>query len=372
MVRNLYELNLGLSKNKLAMADKTESLYILRRTEAADYLNLNAAYNSFTGRARSLEQYAWQWVATPFAASESWVIEYSPTKEIIGHHGVMYLPFTENGQAIAVGKTENTFVDAAHRTKFFYAAQERKALQAMEDRFKYIFTTFPVDGLILIRKRLGYKSVGKIVSYHLNFSAERLKNSFNNRYPALSWLPVASCCYLAQCFVHKIFFPETKDVWITPLNWSEVEEISYFWKQNKSCYGITPDRTSAYLTWRFAKNPNKDYDLLRLSLDQKVIGYAIINRQENSKENFIEDLIVLQGKEQYFYLALAALVNRFENQTLNIMILLQDDPLNCAINRLLKFLKRWLIILGTDLLVWGANESSAKWYFTRMMGEGLF
>ena len=122
-------------KTELTREDHSHrSDYHWRCTQANDHEKLNAAYNRFTGQNRTLEQYLWQWVKTPFEPSESWVLEYTRTGEIVGHHGVMYLPFTQRGESIGGGKTENTFIDRHHAPKVFYLALEKKALQAMQNR----------------------------------------------------------------------------------------------------------------------------------------------------------------------------------------------------------------------------------------------
>lgn len=358
-----------------------ESEYNFRRCEARDYQALNDAYNKFTGRSRTIEQYLWQWVKTPFEASESWVIEWLPTHEIVGHHGVMYLPFSQKGTPIPVGKTENTFVNLNHSRKLFYLPMEKKALDAMKDRFEYIFTTASDEGkgaVGLLRKRLGYVSVGKIALYSQNIKFPAARLLIKERFSQIGRVaPLLALGHsLVQWAGQSLNWFKSRHVKIIPLSWDRVDEVQTFWEMNKSYYGISPDRTASYLNWRFANNPYFKYSLIRLEIEKEVLGYAVVKNKNTTiggsvfAISMIDDLIVSRADGNKFYLALAALSCYYGSSIFMICILCQNDALNFALNRFLGIVKKWHEIIGSDLLVWGRNDASDQWYFTNMMSEG--
>lgn len=212
---------------------RNKSEYIFRRTEDTDYRAVNDAYNRFTGRSRTMEQYLWQWVHTPFEPSESWVIEHVPSDEIAGHHGVMYLPFTEKGKSISVGKTENTFVLTDHVRNLYYPRFEKVALNDMKDRFIYIYTTSPSVGrgaVGILRKRLGYSAVGRRVCFCLYGSRRAIKKLVPQRFPSLG--PAAGLLSAIHCAAQRAVqtasYLKVGMVNVTPLPWEHVGEVDKF------------------------------------------------------------------------------------------------------------------------------------------------
>ena len=363
-------------------SQQTKPDYILRRTEVRDYQALNDAYNRVINRSRTMEQYFWQWVNTPFDTSESWVIEHVASHEIVGHHGVMYLPFAQQGNSVSVGKTENSFVLPGHKGKLFYPGFERIALNEMKDRFTYIFTTASnvSDGAVgLLRKRLGYVPVGKTACFGLSLSQSAIKKLSLRHFPSLFFLavPLALFHSIVQWTVLLVGYVRARNVCATPLTWESVDEVGAFWRNHRRFYGITPDRTSVYLSWRFAENPHKEYTLVRLTENSKVLGYAVLKEQQivagNASLNaiFIDDLIVADADEDNFYLALAALTREYSHMELLLIITLsQDDSLNRAIRRLLGPITRLHAKEGAELLVWGRDVKKTAWYFTSIFSEG--
>jgi len=370
-------------KTELTREDHSHrSDYHWRCTQANDHEKLNAAYNRFTGQNRTLEQYLWQWVKTPFEPSESWVLEYTRTGEIVGHHGVMYLPFTQRGESIGGGKTENTFIDRHHAPKVFYLALEKKALQAMQNRFVYIYTTAPYAGkgaVGLIRKKLGYQPLGVMATCCLQLRPSAVKTLMQERYPQLSRVagPLAIGQSMVQGFIWLVNALRSVGVQVKDLSWENLPAVSEFWEKHKSCYGVTVDRTLAYLRWRLQENPYITYSLVEIRHQTKVLGYAVLKERLMPVNNevieimSIEDLIVAQAREENFFLCLAALNRKYLFKNVIVKTLLQDDALNRAIRRLQHYLRKWYVKPGPELLAWSREGNAIPWYFTNILLEGI-
>jgi len=357
--------------------------YILRRTEDRDYQALNDAYNLFTGRFRTTKQYLWQWLDSPFGINESWVIEHTPTHEIVGHHGVMYLPFTMRGRSIYVGKTENTFVFTDHSGKLFYPRFEKIALNNMKDRFDFIYTTASDEGrggvVGTIRKRLGYVSIGKRVCFCLYAGSGAMKKLIQLRCPSIK--PIAGVISSMHCIVQYVIQTyndyHARNIEIIPLTWVNVDEVEKFWKNHGGFYGITADRSAKYLTWRFAENPHGKYHLYKLAKGSEIIGYAVLGgkrivvNEVSFETTCIEDLVVAEGREKHFHQAISA-VTRYASKSgmLLIVVLMQNDSLNRAIQRLLGPLWKLHRKEGPEFLVWGKGKGSCPWYYTNILAEG--
>ena len=357
--------------------------YIFRRTEKNDFEAVNCAYNEFTGRTRTLDQYLWQWVNTPFEPSESWVIEHADSKDIVGHHGVMALSFKEKGKSILVGKTENTFVLTGHSKKLYYPRFEKIALKKMKNKFIYIYTTSPNAGkgaVGILRRRLGYSAVGRKACFCLYASRKAIKKIVSERFPFLR--PVSGFLgtfhsILQRTNQMKSFF-QVRQTEVVPLSWSQIDEVEEFWKYHSKNYGITADRTSAYIKWRYADNPYSIYDLVRLIRKNQILGYAVLENQKVKIDGMdfssiiVDDLIVANGSEECFYAAFSSLTHYLSTSELVLFLtLIQNDSVNRAIRRFLGPLKKWHTKESNEILVWGNSKKKSSWYYTNILSEGI-
>lgn len=356
--------------------------YCFRPTQEDDYEKLNEAYNTFTGRSRTLKQYLWQWVEAPFEPSESWTIEKKDTHEIVGHHGVMYLPFCRKGSDIAVGKTENTFVLPDHARKLYYPGFEKKALEQMKDKFLYIYTTAAGAGngaIGMLRRRLGYKQIGRSACYCIYCSSGAVKRTIASQLPILKY--VAGVPALVHRVVQATLFfaskPRLGTVKITPIAWECIQDVAAFWEKNKSFYGITPNRTIPYLRWRFADNPFGSFSLLQIDHGAEIIGYAVTKSMPIRVPRtcyqavMVEDLIVAGASEDNFLNALYGLGKHHgESELVLIITLDQQGNLHRALRRLLGPLLKSHTKVGPELLVWSQEEADTPWYYTNTFSEG--
>jgi len=357
--------------------------YIIRRSNAHDYQAINDAYNRFTGRSRTMEQHLWQWINTPFDHSESWVIEHVASNKIVGHHGVMYLTFVEKGKHIPVGKTENTFVLNDHSKKIYYPGFEKIALKNMKKRFAYIYTTAPDKsrGAVgILRRRLGYKPIGKSVIFGLYFSRAAIKKIIQKRFSLLK----SSAGFLSALFsilqgliryINKI---RVRKVMVTPMSWKSIYDVETFWRRHSKFYGITADRNAAYLRWRYLENPHSKFDIIKLIKEDEVLGYAILKKTKitamrtNFNVTVIDDLIVAKASESNFYHAITAITNYSSDKELTLFYTLsQTDSVNKAIRRFLWPLSILQSKEGPEILVWGKNKNNLSWYFTNILSEGI-
>jgi len=356
--------------------------YIIRPTKLNESAQLNIAYNSFTGRSRTLEQFYWQWMDTPFEKSESWSIEHRPSSSIVGHHGVMTLPFVQNGQPISVGKTENTFVLPEHANQIFYPGLEKEALNQIRHKYKYIFTTASETSkgaIARFRKRLGYVVYGPIVCYLLNANFKALRDLCAQRFSVYGNFSVLGALILKAAFIVTNQFSRFRagKTDVVPIPWNELDELSYFWNEHRTYYGITPDRSSVYYIWRFKENPHNEYQLFKLAQMGRTIGFAVISHKTIKSDGFvsqsimIEDLIVTKGEKRFFFDAFTALIKHFDTAEMILFITIQQqDQVNSAIQRLLGLLTGGAFKTGPDLLVWGYSGNLPTWYFTNILSEG--
>jgi hypothetical protein len=356
------------------------SNYLARPTREEDRVSLNEAYNRFTKRKRSLEQYLWEWVNSPGGPNESWVIEYRPTHEIVGHHGVLRYPFTEQGEQVPAGRTENTFVDSRHAKGFYYPGLEKRLLAMMAGKFKYIFTSAPGAGqgaVGLMRQRLGYKPAGKLAWFLLNFDYPFIFRLIKEKLPALRMLasPLAAGLVLLQKILLGLRWPWTRKVQAVPLGWEAAQEVSGFWQEQRQYYGVTADRSAVMLRWRFANNPYYQYHLLRIVRGKEIIGYLIFKEYQTkrfsspNKVLMVDDLIVKEANAENYFLSLIALKRYLGNRSIMMLAISQEDGFNRGFKRFFGRLGRFFTQPEKDILVWGPGNGFIPWYFTKIAGQ---
>ncbi len=243
--------------------------YSHRPYQAGDAAAINELYFQITGRRRTLQQHAWQWLESPAGPSEIWLIEAEMadgSRRLIGHHGVMAETFTYRGQPVRVGKTENTMVLPEYREKLLYPRYEKLFLGDYEGRFHALFSTTGPAPAIRLRQAMGYEARQRWVSFYvgtepflsIGLVRERLARSprdLRARIRAASGAKMGGARVTCLDGAERGF------------------DFDGFWQQVSPRYGLTPARTRANLQWRFWSNP---YVLHHsVSLDDPNQGMAI-------------------------------------------------------------------------------------------------
>lgn len=376
-----------------------------RSYKTGDEYGIVSLYNKIAGRCRTVEQHRWEWLDTPQGNGSIWVITESESGEIVGHHGLIPIKADYFGQNLLLGKTENTILHPKYLGTGIYFIYERKFLQEAMKRFDLLYTTFAHGTPGKIRRKLGYKAVGKYLTYiktTRNMYLKKTMDSLIERKIPNSTLKIF-CKYISEIFSYllMIFFSKWGKI-DKSITFEVVEdidtidsEIDQFCDRNKGKFGITINRTSKYLKWRIFKNPNVKYKFLLARKLGKVVGYVItkssatdVNRCE------IVDLVCEQNNEIIFNTILKATFRRLIEAKVYAVSFTTLDSNNFLNRRLIKngflpvqkiatFVRKHLTpdISGeeSDLLVKVINKNfnsikiynPACWYYTDLFNEGL-
>ncbi|MFZ5573403.1 MAG: hypothetical protein ACOZF0_23620 [Thermodesulfobacteriota bacterium] len=291
--------------------------YSYRRYRPGDERAVNGLYQLLTGRIRSTAAYRWQWFHNPADRSEIWLIEAGQNegdRVLIGHHGIMPIPFSMGREDLLFGKTENTFVHPDYRSRILYPRFESRFRQEYEGRFHALFSTMGSEEAIRQRKAQGYHfaaawkqycwSVHPVSDAFFLVAAlrERFVSSFqqktgrqkaglpSKRNPAGKWkhLNVEITCHMP---------PETE----------RVDFFKTFWKSVRHRYGITPSRNYRELRWRFWDNPYISYMTLIMNEPNAGSGLAFICEPMPGMMR-IDDFIVSHPQTELYGFLLNALL----------------------------------------------------------------
>lgn len=254
--------------------------YFLRSATGQDDDAINDLYFEITGRRRTPEQYGWEWKETPEGAGQRWVICHRDSGRIVGHHGLIPVRMNVYGKSFLAGKTENTMVAQEHRKKLFYPPYEKEALQEATKKFDVFFTTAGRGAPGLMRRRLGYHSIGQWITYVLSASPGYLRDRYSSRSagfprPILKGMVgLLSRLYLGG---RRFFFRNVSGMRVDRVD--EFMECSHrleaFWTENRRYFGLTPERSKPFLDWRFGRNPYCKYLCFLFSEGGNLVGFII-------------------------------------------------------------------------------------------------
>lgn len=330
------------------------SRYKLRKATNQDNDAINKLYNRITGRKRTLEEYKWEWLDNPAGESERWVIYEESTSEIVGHHGLIPIRFSAWGTTVLAGKTENTMVSPEHRNKFVYLSFEKRMLEEAKKRFDLLFTTAGGGAPGKIRERLGYETMGRWTTYLL-YASPRYILGWSVDYlasidkTALFLLPLLLPLSLLALLgmaahravrtmvdqsVHGIRMVES------PTVNEHKEELDRFWQENRKYFGPTPERSGAYLEWRFQRNPHNKFRLFLFYERSELRGYAMIRPGETKtggrmlSRMEIDDIVAAGNEERLYGCFLKNLLKvAKEFHSGGLKTVESDDALNRALRR---------------------------------------
>lgn len=248
--------------------------FTYRNYQPGDELAINGLYHTVTGRTRSVEEHAWQWLRTPAGDSEMWLIEAElgdGQTKLIGHHGVMALEFTYKGMPVRVGKTENTMVLPEFREKILYPRYEKIFLSQYENKFHALFSTMGPPAAIRVRKAMGYEA------------KHQWQKIYMGKEPFLSLVMVNDIITRKLGRQYLRSFSETPknlvidgtriDAYLGHVASSADFDFDNFWKEISPKYLLTPSRTKKSISWRFWENPYRQH--ITLVMNNETLGTAV-------------------------------------------------------------------------------------------------
>ena len=280
-----------------------------RRGTQRDSDAINELYKVVTGRARNLTEYRWQWFEAPGGPGEIWLIEATEngTRNIVGHHGVMPIRFSNGSSNLLAGKTENTMVHPDYRQRLLYPRFERRFLGEYAPRFDALFSTTGPAAALRQRQRLGYIDAAQWRRYAWALGPAALP-VFAARNRPSTRIPLDEIAAAASRLPNRRTWFRKRGAKRTRLLAEDAARndgfFDLFWDNARRDVGITPQRWSQDLDWRFWSNPNGTYTTLVFEWSD-FAGFAIV-RKAGKHIIQIADVVVTPSRPETISLALEA------------------------------------------------------------------
>ncbi len=295
---------------------------VSRPYRPGDEVQVNRLYRSITGRDRSAAEFAWEWLDTWDGQGSMYLVfdlDREEGDQLVAQYSLIPTPLSVWGRTTVAGKTENCMSHPDHRGSGLYSAHERESFEAAKSRFGFFFTTAgEVAGGAVgrVRVKLGYAAFDNWAKYTLWLRTGALREELRTTMatkgkagkalaPVLSGLLAAvlqaySRLRRRRTCGHRVAVYREAD--------APLEEMAALWERNRERYGITVDRSAAYLRWRVNDDPYIDHEYLTMYGDGRLLGYVIYYVQRDTL--YVVDVLVDGARTDLARHLLAALAGR--------------------------------------------------------------
>jgi hypothetical protein len=290
---------------------------VSRTYQPGDEAQINRLYKSLTGRDRTLEEFAWEWLDT-WAGQGSMNLVFDLDREegdqLVAQYSLIPTPLSVWGRPALAGKTENCMSHPDHRGTGLYSAHERECFEREKERYSFFFTTagtVSAGAVGRVRSKLGYVAFDDWANYALWLKTSVLREDIasvltakgaKKLAPALSLLLAGAI--QAYSRVRRVRSCRYRVAVHDPAD-APMETIADLWERNRRLYGITVDRSVSYLRWRVNDDPHVRHKYLTMHGDDGLLGYAIAFVQDDDLH--VVDVLVDGARADLFGHLFAAL-----------------------------------------------------------------
>lgn len=376
---------------------------VKRQYRAGDEIQINRLYKLITNMDRSREEYRWEWLETWDGQGDIWLAFDEDRKEgdqLIMQYGLIPTPFSFWGEPYLAGKTENCMSHPDCRGAGVYLPHEKEGFEDAKRKFQVFFTTTgnrAKGAPGAVRRKLGYKGLDAWVEYFYltdsDYIDRQITRKLSKKWGSYAGL-LKSISYLSAKLISAYFRPASDppigrgQIKLFDSRTVPLEQIEQFWNRNKGLYGITIDRTSAYLDWRINQNPCFNHRYLVICEGEKTIGYVIFYLNSNNVFRVVDvmadqkqvalftrlfrELVAIARKEKVG----AVVCSTVEGNTL-LREVLRKSGFVCLES--LSFLKRqaakteekpFLVYVSESIPDYQRAYDPANWYITALVKEG--
>jgi len=295
---------------------------VSRQYQPGDEVQINRLYRLIAGRDRSVEEFAWEWLDTwagPGSMNLVFDLDREEGDQLIAQYSLIPTPLSVHGRPVLAGKTENCMSHPDHRGTGLYSAHERECFEREKERYRFFFTTAgEVAGGAVgrVRVKLGYRPFDNWAKYTVWLRTAALREELRamvaakgkigaRAAPALAGLLAAALQTYSRLRRRRVCRYRTA---VHGAADAPLEEIASLWERNRARYGITVDRTTAYLRWRVNEDPYIEHEYLTMRDDGRLLGYVVAYVDRGTL--YVVDLLTEGASTALFRHLLAALLRR--------------------------------------------------------------
>jgi hypothetical protein len=368
-------------------AGGTAAPFLFAREHGEHASEINEFYNRFTGKSRSLAAHRWEFQAGPDGPALVWTITDTLTQRVVGHHSIVRTPLVRRGVTLTGGRTENTIIDPAVRTKVFYPGMEKRALAETLQSLRVVYTIHST-GPGRLRERLGYKTVGRWVLYvpkagpgYLGALMRRGTAAAGVSLPAVLLRAGAQVISWVQAAGRRLR-GGTGGLQLAEIDsiGDLGQEYEDFWARARARYDVTLDRSLPFLRWRVADNPHLAFRTWTVRSGGRLAAVVIAHKHALGAAGavYVDDIIVGDYDDASFAAVLRLLPALDPAADAVVLMTLDvDTPLMRALRKRFPLqsylLQRYGARLFDEMLAIDKDGvvMQEPWYVTALFTEGM-
>jgi hypothetical protein len=234
-------------------------------------------------------RFEWSYFQNPFGKPRAWLAIDTSSSRAVGMVAAFPRQIKVNNAIVQGWNGGDTSVDRAFRT-LGVALKLRGAVKACVDRHEMPFVySHPVDRMQVVLKRVGHHIIGSFVRYGLILRTDQLLQKLSGYCPGVSILTSLTNILPPLQWKHR-FAGKKFCVRLLPGN-SFGNEFDDLYQRVCQRYPVMAVRDSAFLHWRFTKNPGvKDFRIFCLEETGRFQGYAVIGFEKSAAR--IMDMLI--------------------------------------------------------------------------------
>jgi hypothetical protein len=368
-----------------------------------DECQINKLYKLITDRDRSHAQYSWEWLDT-WAGNGFINLLFDEEREmnenLIGQYSLIQVPMSVFGKVYLAGKTENCMSHPDYRGKGIYYPLEKKYFDIAKHKFQIFFTTAGggvTSAAGYVRRKLGYVAFDSntvfFYSRRKTYLVKKLSKDIKKYIGKTRFIGKFVSTLVSSLIITKIVLKEPKikhlNVDIRSEKNAPLTDIEGLWEANRELYGVTINRTAAFLEWRINQNPYHCHHYLVLYEGDVLKGYAIFFMEEDKIINIV-DIIVHDKQDSLFNQLLNGLKSHYKAidadgivfHTLNSQkelrkVFVQNNFVRIDVSKMRGILfrraheKPFHVYISDEVKKVHENVMEpGNWYVTRLFGEG--
>lgn len=233
---------------------------------------LDLMRSNFSWRDEAEVWHRWAYEQSPYSANRCWFVE-TANQQRVGFTALMPRRMQVDGRVCDVGQAANLNVVAEHRGTAA-AVKLQRAVTAHVDDSDLAFAFGITRNAVAVQRRAGYHDLGAFSRWIKYF---RTEHKLRSRIP---WngprRAVAGVLDLGLRLTAAETWRRLPTGWQVQHEPAFDERFDALWEAAAPNVGITTERTSPYLNWRFGLDPQRQYRTLAVQDAQgRLQGYAI-------------------------------------------------------------------------------------------------
>ncbi len=247
--------------------------------------------NNFSNCNASPERYQWLYGGNPYGAAKTWMLV-TGTDEIVGVSSLFPRKLWIQNKSVLTWSAVDLAVNREHRFLGPALSLQRAVVSThLSAQTEFIFG-HPNKAACGMIKRAKYKAIGTETCWSKPLQIrDRIKEKINNAFLSSVFGLLYTVFLELQYWKERAFFQQK---FYTKIISTCGEEFDILWSEVRSEYGITPEKDSCYLNWRFGEHQDRNIKIYCLfdSRDKLLgyIAYSVRNRAVTVEDFCVQNL----------------------------------------------------------------------------------